>query len=170
MRTDLSWTPLCCTRRATALRARECMKTLHWLDGEQLPGRDHQPDLATLISDLDQDRAWLLQQIDSGRWPELRLLAALERELGQLLVRAVQNAWRACRPPDRSAPSSEGDVVGVRHRRDTVPLGCFRAGAAAAGGRRTGAGAAWRWPCRAMRCSALERHPGVARGAAAPAG
>ena len=55
------------------------------------PGRDHQPDLATLISDLDQDRAWLLQQIDSGRWPELRLdLAALERELGQLLVRAAE--------------------------------------------------------------------------------
>ena len=55
------------------------------------PGRDHQSDLATLISDLDQDRAWLLQQIDSGRWPELRLdLAALERELGQLLVRAAE--------------------------------------------------------------------------------
>lgn len=48
-----------------------------------------QPDLATLIKDLDQDRAWLLEQIDRGRWPELRLdLAALERELGQLLVRA----------------------------------------------------------------------------------
>ena len=46
-------------------------------------------DLATLINDLDQDRAWLLEQIDRGRWPELRLdLAALERELGQLLVRA----------------------------------------------------------------------------------
>ena len=63
------------------------------------PGRDHQPDLVTLISDLDQDRAWLLQQIDSGRWPELRLdLAALERELGQLLVRAADrlegDAWR----------------------------------------------------------------------------
>ena len=46
-------------------------------------------DLATLINDLDQDRAWLLEQIDRGRWPELRLdLAALERELGQMLVRA----------------------------------------------------------------------------------
>ena len=46
-------------------------------------------DLATLINDLDQDRAWLLEQIDRGRWPELRLdLAALERELGQLLIRA----------------------------------------------------------------------------------
>ena len=55
------------------------------------PGRDNQTDLSSLISDLDQDRAWLLQQIDSGRWPELRLdLAALERELGQLLVRAAE--------------------------------------------------------------------------------
>ena len=55
------------------------------------PGRDDQTDLASLINDLDQDRAWLLQQIDSGRWPELRLdLAALERELGQLLVRAAE--------------------------------------------------------------------------------
>ena len=54
------------------------------------PGRAPSPaDLATLINDLDQDRAWLLEQIDRGRWPELRLdLAALERELGQLLVRA----------------------------------------------------------------------------------
>jgi len=33
----------------------------------------------------------LLEQIDRGRWPELRLdLAALERELGQLLLRAAE--------------------------------------------------------------------------------
>ncbi len=51
-----------------------------------------QGDLAGLIKDLDQDRAWLLQQIDRGRWPDLRLdLAALERELGQLLVRAGEH-------------------------------------------------------------------------------
>lgn len=44
------------------------------------------PDTATLIAQLDEDRLWLLRQIDSGRWPEWRLdLAALERELGQLL-------------------------------------------------------------------------------------
>ena len=54
------------------------------------PSRETPSDLAMLISDLDQDRAWLLEQIDRGRWPELRLdLAALERELGQLLVRAA---------------------------------------------------------------------------------
>ena len=42
-----------------------------------------------LIAQLETDRAWLLEQIDRGRWPELRLdLAALERELGQLLLRA----------------------------------------------------------------------------------
>ncbi|WP_320674305.1 hypothetical protein [Prochlorococcus sp. MIT 1341] len=44
-----------------------------------------------LIDRLEQDRAWLLEQIDSGRWPELRLdLAALERELGQILVKVAQ--------------------------------------------------------------------------------
>ena len=46
-------------------------------------------DLSKLIAKLEKDRAWLLEQIDRGRWPELRLdLAALERELGQLLIRA----------------------------------------------------------------------------------
>ena len=47
-------------------------------------------DLPTLLRQLDDDRAWLLEQIDRGRWPDLRLdLAALERELGQLLTRAA---------------------------------------------------------------------------------
>jgi hypothetical protein len=48
-------------------------------------------DLSTdaLLERLQGDRAWLLQQIDRGRWPDLRLdLAALERELGQLLEQA----------------------------------------------------------------------------------
>ena len=44
-----------------------------------------------LIAQLEKDRAWLLEQIDRGRWPELRLdLAALEREMGQLLLRASE--------------------------------------------------------------------------------
>jgi len=48
-------------------------------------------DLSELITQLDADRAWLLEQIDRGRWVELRLdLAALERELGQLLTRAAE--------------------------------------------------------------------------------
>jgi len=46
-------------------------------------------ELEDLLQQLDADRAWLLQQIDSGRWPDLRLdLAALERELGQMIARA----------------------------------------------------------------------------------
>ena len=40
---------------------------------------------AELIRVLEQDRSWLLRELDGGKWPELRLdLAALERELGQL--------------------------------------------------------------------------------------
>ena len=49
-------------------------------------------DAATLIQQLEQDRAWLLEQIDRGRWQEFRLdLAALERELGQLLQCASEH-------------------------------------------------------------------------------
>lgn len=45
-------------------------------------------DLKALIRQLDEDRAWLLKEIDGGRWSQLRFdLAALERELGQLLTR-----------------------------------------------------------------------------------
>ena len=45
--------------------------------------------MAELLEQLQADRVWLLQQIDGGRWPDLRLdLAALERELGQLLEQA----------------------------------------------------------------------------------
>ena len=48
-------------------------------------------DLKFLVQQLDADRAWLLQQIDGGRWPDLRLdLAALERELGQMISRVVE--------------------------------------------------------------------------------
>jgi hypothetical protein len=43
------------------------------------------------VSQLQADRLWLLRQIDSGRWSEWRLdLAALERELGQLLEQVEQ--------------------------------------------------------------------------------
>ena len=48
-------------------------------------------DLAHLITELEKDRAWLLEQIDLGRWSELRLdLASLEREIGQILIRAAE--------------------------------------------------------------------------------
>jgi hypothetical protein len=42
-----------------------------------------------LLSQLGEDRLWLLRQLDSGRWSQWRLdLAALERELGQLIDQA----------------------------------------------------------------------------------
>ncbi len=48
-------------------------------------------DTATLLALLAQDRQWLLRQLDSGRWSQWRLdLAALERELGQMLDQASE--------------------------------------------------------------------------------
>ncbi len=42
-----------------------------------------------LLCQLGEDRLWLLRQLDSGRWSQWRLdLAALERELGQLIDQA----------------------------------------------------------------------------------
>ena len=47
-------------------------------------------DLSDLIVRLDKDRAWLLEQIDRGKWPELRMdLASLEREVCQLLTKVA---------------------------------------------------------------------------------
>jgi hypothetical protein len=49
------------------------------------------PSTPELLEQLQQDRLWLLRQLDDGRWPEWRLdLAALERELGQLLDQAQE--------------------------------------------------------------------------------
>lgn len=46
-------------------------------------------DTTTLMALLAQDRQWLLRQLDAGRWSQWRLdLAALERELGQMLDQA----------------------------------------------------------------------------------
>jgi len=57
--------------------------------GAQWTATPVEPDNAALIELLRQDRLWLLRQIDSGLWAEWRLdLAALERELGQLLEQA----------------------------------------------------------------------------------
>ncbi|MEB3184967.1 MAG: hypothetical protein VKM97_03690 [Cyanobacteriota bacterium] len=51
-----------------------------------------EPSQEQLISELQADRVWLLRQIDAGRWAEWRLdLAALERELGQLLDQVEQH-------------------------------------------------------------------------------
>ena len=49
-------------------------------------------ELSQLIAHLNEDRAWLLEQIDKGRWAEFRLdLAALEREMGQLLNKVAES-------------------------------------------------------------------------------
>ncbi|UPM50320.1 MULTISPECIES: hypothetical protein [unclassified Synechococcus] len=62
------------------------------VNGGQEPNPVHDaPSTTELIEQLQRDRLWLLQQLDQGRWPELRLdLAALERELGQLLEQAQE--------------------------------------------------------------------------------
>ncbi len=62
---------------------------------ESIPSPDQdltpQDEAEALISQLEEDRAWLLEQIDRGHWQHFRLdLAALERELGQLLQRASE--------------------------------------------------------------------------------
>ena len=39
-----------------------------------------------VILKLNQDRAWLLENLDKGKWPEIRSeLAALERKISNLL-------------------------------------------------------------------------------------
>ena len=40
-----------------------------------------------LIFKLDQDRTWLLKNLDKGKWPEMRSeLAELERKLSKLII------------------------------------------------------------------------------------
>jgi len=49
-----------------------------------------EPGSAELLEQLRRDRLWLLRQLDAGHWPHWRLdLAALERELGQMLELAA---------------------------------------------------------------------------------
>ena len=44
-----------------------------------------------LILKLDKDRAWLLENIDKGKWPEIRTeLAALERRINKLIIRVQE--------------------------------------------------------------------------------
>ena len=45
-----------------------------------------------LIFKLDQDRAWLLKNLDKGKWPEVRSeLAELERKLNKLIISVQEN-------------------------------------------------------------------------------
>lgn len=49
------------------------------------------PTTAELVQALQADRLWLLRQLDAGAWGPWRLdLAALERELGELLDRVAE--------------------------------------------------------------------------------
>ena len=48
--------------------------------------------LSDLILKLDRDRAWLLENLDKGKWPELRSeLAALERKISKLIISVQEN-------------------------------------------------------------------------------
>ena len=45
--------------------------------------------LKNLVNKLNIDRAWILKNIDKGKWPELREeLASLERDISKFLLRA----------------------------------------------------------------------------------
>ena len=47
--------------------------------------------IENLLSKLDSDRTWVLKNIDSGKWPELRTeLATLEREISKFILRAKE--------------------------------------------------------------------------------
>ena len=55
----------------------------------QAPNTNNQGEL---ILKLDQDRAWLLKNLDEGKWPELRSeLAALERKISKLIISVQDN-------------------------------------------------------------------------------
>jgi multidrug resistance efflux pump len=48
--------------------------------------------LGDLIFKLDQDRAWLLENLDKGKWPEIRNeLASLERKISKLIISVQEN-------------------------------------------------------------------------------
>ena len=50
----------------------------------QDPNTSNQEDL---IFKLDKDRSWLLENLDKGKWPEIRReLAELERKISKLII------------------------------------------------------------------------------------
>ena len=45
-----------------------------------------------LILKLDQDRAWLLENLDKGKWSKIRVeLADLERKISKLIIRIQES-------------------------------------------------------------------------------
>jgi len=55
----------------------------------QDPNNSNQDDL---LFKLDKDRSWLLENLDKGKWPELRReLAELERKISKLIISVQEN-------------------------------------------------------------------------------
>ena len=55
----------------------------------QYPNNENECDL---ILKLDQNRAWLLENLDKGKWPEIRSeLAALERKISKFIISVQEN-------------------------------------------------------------------------------
>ena len=54
--------------------------------------QEHNPtNQEDLILKLDQDRAWLLENLDKGKWSEIRNeLADLERKISKLIIRVQE--------------------------------------------------------------------------------
>ena len=51
------------------------------------------PNQGDLIFKLDQERAWLLENLDKGKWPEIRCeLATLERKISKLIISVQENS------------------------------------------------------------------------------
>ena len=49
-------------------------------------------DQEDLILGLDKDRAWLLENLDRGKWTEIRSeLADLERKISKLIIRVQES-------------------------------------------------------------------------------
>ena len=54
--------------------------------------QDSNTNQANLISKLEKDRAWLLENLDKGKWPEIRNnLASLERKINKLIISVQEN-------------------------------------------------------------------------------
>ncbi len=54
--------------------------------------QDNSTDQEDLILKLDHDRAWLLENLDKGKWSEIRSeLADLERKLSKLIIRVQES-------------------------------------------------------------------------------
>ena len=59
------------------------------MNSMQDPNNSNQEDL---ICKLDKDRSWLLENLDKGKWPELRReLAELERKISKLIISVQEN-------------------------------------------------------------------------------